>query len=224
MKPIRIIVALTSLLFSSGIIAQKISNVNFEQTEDNKIKVTYMLTNAKYYQKFKVDLYVSKDGGKNYIGPLLGVEGDVGENIEEGLHTIIWSPFKDVNSLEGKIVFDIEATVMEVKRPKKFFVNYQTSAALFNFNRKTPFGIQAGQLGKIGWYASARFNFEYPDEVTYNYENNEIVDYDSEQGKYYDFDDEEKYPRFSVTAGLTYQLNWHLHAYSGVGYGYKYLI
>lgn len=64
--------------------AQTVSDVRFEQ-EDNRVKITYHLEVGS-----PILVYLSKDGGITWEGPLQQVSGDVGSFIQSGNKTIWW--------------------------------------------------------------------------------------------------------------------------------------
>jgi hypothetical protein len=117
----KILLLILSFLLSAVTYSQMVIDVTPILNNENMI-VKYKITDAKSNQKFNISLYVSMDGGTSYIGPLKAVSGDVGEGITQGKHTINWDIFKDVNSLEGNIVFDVRAILIEpisnVKSPE----------------------------------------------------------------------------------------------------------
>lgn len=86
--------------------AQKVSNVSFKQ-EQNKIIITYKLETI---IPCKVSLYVSKDGGKIWQGPLMKVEGDIGNQISSPINSIIWNVLNEFNEFRGNnIKFQVRA-------------------------------------------------------------------------------------------------------------------
>lgn len=207
------------ILILPGIInAQQVTNVDFN-ISGNKIIVDYTLTGAKFNQKFNVQLYVSMDNGKTFQGPLKAVSGDVGENIKAGSNKIFWDPYKDVNSLDGDIVFDVRAEVINQKVEKHFFVHYTGNYSLRNSSNTAPFGLSIGQIGKVGWYASARLNTAAFNNADYEFDGTEVVGYN--KVLYYEYDSDYQYPSFEALAGITAQLSWNFFMYAGAGYGYQ---
>jgi hypothetical protein len=197
--------------FSFCLRAQQVKNIEPER-EGNKIIVKYTISGAKFNQKFDVSLYVSRDGGQTFKGPLEAVSGDVGEGIREGEHRIVWDVFKDVHSLEGDVVFDVKARVIEEKVPKEFMVSYMGSL-------DAPLGVTVGQLGKTGWYASFKTgtNTTKP-EYTYG---GETWNPGFSEAQYYQFNSTEDIRRLSITGGFTWQLGRNFFMYTGAGYGIK---
>ena len=206
------------ILSTNTLYSQQVTNVNSQLT-GNTITIDYTLAGAKFNQKFNVLLYVSLDGGKTFQGPMKGVTGDIGENIKAGNHKIYWDPYKDVNSLDGDIVFNVRAEIINQKIKKHFFVHYTGNYSLRNSGYTAPFGLSVGQIGKIGWYASVRMNTSAFNNSDYDFDGNDIIGYD--KVLYYEYDNDYKYPSFEALAGITAQLNWNFFLYAGAGYGYR---
>jgi len=198
--------------------AQDVKNVT-SQVNGNFVTIQYDLTGAKYNQVFNVSLFVSFDGGTTFQGPMKSVSGDVGAEIKAGKNKIIWEPFSDVPSLEGDIVFSVKAQVIDKKIEKHFFVHYSGNYSLRDAGFSVPFGLTIGQIGKIGWYVSARLNTNSFETSQYDFDGNDVVDYD--KVLYYEYDNEYKYPALETFAGITAQIHWNVFLYGGVGYGYQ---
>jgi len=89
--------------------AQKIDNIDFT-SNDKEIWITYDLS-GNNNQTFEIRVYLSKDGGLNWDGPLKQVSGDVGKNIQPGASKkITWDVLKEKGSLIGSITFKVEGT------------------------------------------------------------------------------------------------------------------
>ena len=73
----------------------------------DKLVVEYNITGAKFYQEFNVYLYVSRDQGKTFEGPLKEVSGDVGKGIGSGSHSITWEVMKEMPFSNEELVFDV---------------------------------------------------------------------------------------------------------------------
>lgn len=213
-----LLLVFTLIFFTNILYSQQVTNVNSQLTGNN-ITVDYTLTGAKYNQIFNVQLYVSLDGGKTFQGPLKAVSGDVGEGIKSGSKHIIWDPYKDVHSLEGSIVFNVKAEVINQKLEKHFFVHYTGSYSLRDVAYTTPFGLSIGQIGKIGWYVSARLNTNAFSKSQYDFDGTDVIDYD--KILYYENDSKYKYPAMEAFAGITAQIRWNFFVYGGVGYAYQ---
>jgi len=206
------------ILSISSLKSQEVKNVTFEVIED-LIQIEYDLSASKYNQVFDVSLYVSFDGGTTFQGPMKAVSGDVGSEIKAGSNKITWEPFKDVRSLEGDIVFSIKAEVINKKLEKHFFVHYSGNYSLRDAGFSAPFGLSIGQIGKIGWYVSARINTSSFETAPYEFDGNDVVAYD--KVLYYEYDNEYKYPSLETFAGITAQIHWNLFLYGGAGFGYQ---
>lgn len=189
--------------------AQNVSNVN-ATVQDNKIVVDYQLKGGKYNQHFNVSLYVSRDGGETFKGPLYEVKGDVGADIGNGHQTITWDVFSEMPFYKEDLVFDVRVKVVNEKVKKSVFVSLVG-------NTVTPFGLRIGMLGKVGWYIEARASLMALEKPMYNYENGSIVDYDKHG--YYRFTDNEGYSAYSILVGVTFQVSRKVYIYGGVGYG-----
>ncbi|MEI8007030.1 MAG: hypothetical protein WCI48_12555, partial [Bacteroidota bacterium] len=61
---------------------QEVRNV-ISEVKDGIVTIHYSIS-GKFYQIFNISIYVSRDGGNNFIGPLKEVTGDVGQNIKRG--------------------------------------------------------------------------------------------------------------------------------------------
>jgi uncharacterized protein (TIGR02145 family) len=102
-KSIYVIVFMT-ITYTLG--AQSISEVQALRN-GNFIKISYKLDCE---SKNFISLYTSMDGGKNWIGPLKSVTGDVGAGISSGQRLIVWNVFQDMNEFIGdSIVFKVIA-------------------------------------------------------------------------------------------------------------------
>lgn len=218
MKFKNLLLALTLIFFTNALYSQQVTNVTSEQ-KGNKIVINYDILNAKFNQKFNVFLFVSFDGGKTFQGPMKSVTGNVFKGVKEGHNQIVWNPFKDVNSMEGDIVFDVRAEIINKKIKRNFFVHYTGSYSLRSSGYSEPFGLSVGQIGKIGWYASVRMNTSAFKNSDYDYDGADVVGYD--KVLYYEYDNDYKYPSFEALAGITAQLNWNFFLYAGAGYGYQ---
>jgi len=198
----------------TNLYSQEVKDVSFSRGPDNTIKVSYTISSAMFYEQFDVSLYVSTDGGQTYNGPLQHVSGDVGKDIEAGDHTITWDVFKEVASLEGDVVFDVRAKVIEEKIKKDFALSYLGSL-------DAPLGFIIGQIGKTGWYFSAKARPVSNPKYTYG---GESWSPGLDGPQYYEFTSTENIRRLSFTAGFTWQLGKNFFIYTGVGYGIKDLL
>jgi hypothetical protein len=201
----------TILFFGTTIIANAQSVSNIEPVQSgNKISISYSINDANFSQTFDVSLYVSNDGGKNFQGPVKSVSGDVGVVLTGGSKTILWDVFKDDISIEGDLVFDVRIKVIEEKIKKKLFV-------AFSGNSSAPLGFSIGQIGKTGWYFTARLNLNFSLSPKYECDDEKLTNYSGES--YYSFDGKSKIARYSFTGGITFQTGKNVYFYAGGGYG-----
>jgi len=187
--------------------AQKVGNVSSE-VRNGKVYVHY-LVDAKFYNEFNISLYVSRDNGQTYVGPLKEVTGDIGKVNKEGLKTIVWDPMKEMPFVSEILIFDVRAEIIRNKPKQSFFLMYVG-------NSITYLGLRAGLLGRVGFYAEVRGNLMALNTGKYNY-NDGIVNYD--QPGYYNFTGSNGYAAFSVLIGVNYQPIKNLFLYLGTGYG-----
>lgn len=177
------------------------------------MEISYEISGAEFNQKFTVDLFVSTDGGITYKGPMTILSSGNTEIIE-GVNKLVWDIFKDINSLEQELFFDIRATVIEEEIEKLYFIQYSAGALVSSMNYVTPFGFRIGRVGKIGWYAAGYFNtFATTD---YNYDGESM-----EGNIFYEFTDETLYPRMAILAGITYQVGRNAYLFAGAGFATK---
>lgn len=186
---------------------QNVGNVTFENKE-NKVLVHYYV-DAKYYNEFNIELYVSLDDGKTFEGPLKEVSGDFGKVTSKGRKTIIWDPMKEMPVVSQTIIFDVRAEIVRNKPMKSFFLLY-----VGNFT--TYFGIRAGMLGRIGFYGEIRGNLMALKTGKYSYKDG-MIDYN--QPGYYNFTGSNGYAAFSALVGINYQPAKNFFLYLGAGYG-----
>jgi hypothetical protein len=192
--------------------AQKVTNIQ-PKLVGNNMEITYEIADADFNQRFKIELFVSTDGGKTYKGPMTLIS-DSKKEILAGVNTIVWDIFKDLTSLDMELFFDIQAEVIEQKIERSFFVQYSAGALVSSIDYITPIGFRLGMLGKTGWYVAGYFNsFANAD---YSFDGKSM-----ESPVFYEFTKNDLYPRMVVTAGFTFQLNWQSYLYAGAGYGTK---
>ena len=194
--------------------SQSVSNIEPLQT-GNKITIKYKITGAKFNQTFNVSFFVSNDGGNTFQGPLKSVSGDIGEVLSGGNKEIVWDVFKDEINIEGNLVFDVRIKINEEKIKKKFFV-------ALSGNTTAPIGFSIGQIGKTGWYLTARLNSNILLSPKYECDDEKLTNYTGES--YYSFDGESKIIRYSLTGGLTFQAGKNVYFFAGGGYGTKDLL
>lgn len=94
------------LLLFNFINAQTVSSVLAEQ-QGNELVINYNLISS---SPCNVDLYLSQNGGKSWVGPLQKVSGDVGKNIARGEKEIRWIVLEELVELVGNsIQFKVSA-------------------------------------------------------------------------------------------------------------------
>jgi len=191
----------------SSLNAQRVGNVSSE-VRNGKIYIHYLL-DAKFYNEFNISLYVSRDNGQTYVGPLKEVTGDIGKVNKEGLKIIVWDPMKEMPFVSETLIFDVRAEIIRNKPKQSFFLMYVG-------NSITYLGLRAGLLGRVGFYAEVRGNLMALNTGKYDY-NDGIVNYD--QPGYYNFTGSNGYSAFSALIGVNYQPIKNLFFYLGTGYG-----
>lgn len=194
-------------LFISGANAQYVKDVT-SIVKDGKVQVQYTL-DAKFYNEFNVSLYVSRDNGQTFEGPLKEVSGDIGKVITKGVKAIVWDAMKEMPFVSETLIFDIRAEILTNKPKKSFFLMYVG-------NITTYFGLRAGMLGRVGFYIELRGNLMTFNSGKYNYKDS-TVNYN--QPGYYNFTGSNGYAAFSALAGINYQPVKNLFIYLGAGYG-----
>jgi len=196
----------------NSLYAQKVTQIRFYQ-DGQQIVILYNLTGAKYFQLFNVSVYVSTDGGNNYIGPLKKVNGDIGLNVTPGIYKkIIWDVFEEMPDFGGKVSFEVRAVVNKEKPKRKIFIGYKGSYL-------APVGLMVGITGKTGFYISSRINLMYLKNVNSDYYKTEgtIIQNYNNPG-YYSFTSNYNSGKFSITGGLSLNLSRNLMLYMGGGY------
>ncbi len=103
-----LLVAIYFVTFFLSSDCQVIVNISPVQ-QGEVIRLNYGIEKTFTNASFNIELFVSTDGGKNLIGPLKMVTGDVGENIKAGSNLFInWDVLKEFESLQSdQVVFEI---------------------------------------------------------------------------------------------------------------------
>jgi uncharacterized protein (TIGR02145 family) len=115
--------------------AQKVSNISFRQ-EQNTIIVSYELETK---TPCKIDLYVSNNSGKTWLGPLKQVKGDVGDKIATGNNSVTWNVLDEFDELRGnKIMFKVFSEPVIIN-------SSNNSIAISNSNIVLPTTLIGGQ-------------------------------------------------------------------------------
>lgn len=110
----KLLLVLFISIFQIGITvyAQKVSNITYRQEQSNIIVSYDLETKA----PCKVSLYVSKNGGDIWQGPLKKVTGDVGTKIISGIHSITWNVLAEFEELRGdNIMFQVRTVGDNIK-------------------------------------------------------------------------------------------------------------
>ncbi|MBL7113949.1 MAG: hypothetical protein ISS19_18565 [Bacteroidales bacterium] len=205
----RLFIVLISCLFltPAALRSQEVRNVASE-VKDGMIRVHYTLS-GKFYQTFAVSLYVSRDGGNTFAGPLKEVTGDVGPDIRKGSHTITWDVIKEMPMVEETLVFDVRAEITGEKPKSSFFIQYVANATTY-------IGLRAGMLGIIGFYGEVRGNLKALNSAPYTYKDGSV---DYNKSGYFVFTEKNGYSAWSALAGITYQPAKNFFLFLGGGYG-----
>ena len=202
---------LFAFLISIGVFAQKVSNIKATVSED-KILISYSVSGLKFNENLNISLYVSRDGGNTYQGPLKEVSGDIGEGIKEGNFKIYWDALKEMPFTDEELIFDVRAEKIIKEIKKSFFVSYSG-------NEMTPLGLRFGTIGKIGWYVEGRINLKPFESSQYKFNEGDVIIPDYNKQGYYEFTGNNNYSAMSACAGITFQPTWNFFIYGGVGYG-----
>jgi hypothetical protein len=189
--------------------AQQIQDIKASSAGD-KITVKYVIHGLKFNQSLDISLYYSSDKGLTFTGPVTAVTGDVGKDIRNGNHQIIWDALKEVPFTKQDLVFDVRGELVEEKIEKSLFVSYVG-------NTTTYMGLRVGMIGKIGWYIEGRMNLQGFEKSNYDYDNGLVKDYD--KPGYYEFNGNNGYSALFAGGGITYQAARDLFIYAGAGYG-----
>jgi len=97
------------LLTQDPCFPQSITNISFQQTPDNKIRVSYYLSSPES-QDFQIDIFASTDGGRSFI-ETESVSGDVGHVSGSGWKNATWDVLKDAAQFIGSnCEFRVQAT------------------------------------------------------------------------------------------------------------------
>lgn len=197
-----------------SVFAQRISDVHFEQF-GRTIQVHYTLDRLSYDSYVMLDLYVSTDGGANFIGPLVRVQGDIGRVETEGMKSVIWQAMDEWGSLDGEVVFEIRGDVLKKKSKVENLLMYNVSGSSY-------FGLMYGIVARWGGYIRGKTDFSFVD-APYTCNTSGVFDYEK-AGNYYVVGKESQRSRLGITAGALYRPWPFLYLYAGAGYGFRRLI
>ena len=202
-----LLIALILLGFAG--FGQNITNIKPKLVGD-KIEVAYNIAGAKFYQVFNVYLYVSRDQGQTFEGPLKEVTGDVGKGISHGRRTITWEVMKEMPITNEELIFDVRVEPIDKQVKKSYFVQYLG-------NLTTPIGLRFGTLGKTGLFIEGRVSPSFSQQSSYTYTGDMIDDFN--KPGYYQFSGKTSKPAMSALGGITFQPAWNTFLYAGAGYG-----
>lgn len=197
-----------------SVFAQRISDVHFEQF-GRTIQVHYTLDRLSYDSYVMLDLYVSTDGGANFVGPLVRVQGDIGRVETEGMKSVIWQAMDEWGSLDGEVVFEIRGDVLKKKSKVENLLMYNVSGSSY-------FGLMYGIVARWGGYIRGKTDFSFVD-APYTCNTSGVFDYEK-AGNYYVVGKESQRSRLGITAGALYRPWPFLYLYAGAGYGFRRLI
>ena len=176
----------------------------------DKIEISYVITGAKFYQVFNVYLYMSRDQGQTFEGPLKEVSGDVGKGINDGRHSITWEAMKEMPFSNEELIFDVRVEPIDKQVKKSIFVQYVG-------NLTTPIGLRLGILGKTNFFIEGRVSPTFSQQSSYTYTGDMIDNFD--QPGYYQFTGKTATAALSALGGITFQPGWNTFLYAGAGYG-----
>jgi len=205
----KIVTLISFISFISAVNAQSIINIE-PYVKGNTIELHYVVKGLKLNQTLDVSLYVSRDGGASFQGPMVEVSGDIGRKIFNGPHSITWEATKEMPLENANIVFDVRGKVVNAKIDRHYFMAYAG-------NNVTPIGFRFGTLGGIGWYVSALSNTNPFLTGSYTYKDGILTDYT--RFAWYEFTGEHKVSAYMTCGGITWQLAPNLFLYGGAGYG-----
>ena len=109
---------LTVIILFSGltsVFSQEVKNIRVTQT-GSRVNVLFDL--AETSKTYKVDLFVTTDDGKSWIGPLKSVSGDVGNNVTYGNNKqVVWDIVSEKGLTEGYMQFKVLAEALNPVQP-----------------------------------------------------------------------------------------------------------
>lgn len=157
-----------------------------------------------------VDLYISRDGGTTFTGPLRYVEGDT-KAVSAGNKSIRWNPIKEFGELKGDdIRFKLVAKMKRIYE-KQFFL---TANVAYAVSPQLSYGLTFGQVKRIGWYVSVMSNFNFKTQGDYECDYEGFVN-----GKMPFYSGKLSRARLSVMGGMVMKIVPSLAWTLGVGYG-----
>lgn len=207
-------ISILLFVFGLPLFAQHITDVRFEPF-GQAIRVRYTLNRLPFDSYATLNLFVSTDGGENFIGPLVRVQGDIGKVTGNGDKYVIWQAMEEMKQLDGEVVFELRGDVVKEKVRSEHVVMY-------NLSGSSGFGLMYGIVGRWGGYVRAKSNFSFAD-APYTCNKSGAFNYTSNDN-YYVLDGKSKRSRFGVTGGVLFRpIDW-LYLYGGAGYGFRRLM
>jgi hypothetical protein len=189
------------------------------QEIDHKIKIDYLIINSNRFQSYNVNVYVSFDGGRTFLGPIQRVSGDVGKDVTYGsTKSIMWDAYQEFPAFNGKALYNIQLEVIQKDAKPHLYLGYKGS-----YN--VPLGLLMGINRKRGFYVSCRVNNQFfiNQHADFLSEGEIIKDYDLPG--HYEFTSKVTKQRLSATIGVTLPLSFNFHWYIGGGQAvYNYLV
>ncbi|MEI6435772.1 MAG: hypothetical protein WCP32_13075 [Bacteroidota bacterium] len=207
MKKYQACLAFLFCLFAAQLHSQNVGNV-ISMVRNGQVYVQFLL-DAKFYNEFNVSLYVSRDNGQTFEGPLKEVSGDIGKVKNKGIKTIIWDAMKEMPFVSETLIFEVRAEIIRTKPRKSFYLMYVG-------NPTTYFGLRTGMLGRVGFYVELRGNMMALETEKYTYKDS-VVNYN--QPGYFNFTGSNGYSALSGLVGINYQPGKNFFLYLGAGYG-----
>jgi formylglycine-generating enzyme required for sulfatase activity len=114
-------IAIIIFCINTKLISQSVTSIVSEQ-QGNSVMIYYNLESSK---PCEIKIFVSQDGGKKWIGPLLNVSGDVGKDIKSGSNTITWDVLEEMEQLSGSAIkFKIQAKNSIKAEPELVFIKW----------------------------------------------------------------------------------------------------
>lgn len=203
------LVACLCLLAQLPAVAQLIKNVRTSVDQSKQVMIIrYDLTGLHFKKEIKVVPYII--GSDSLASPIKSLSGDFGWVSQSGKNKeIVWDFFKDgVTSLQD-IQIDIKSETRDATLPRFWGVALQGS-------NSAPFGVKGMQLGRLGFFASARFG-KFPRSHEYMVSNAGVIDY-PELGVYI-IGTEKRLASYAIIAGPVFQMGRKIYGYLGAGYG-----
>lgn len=190
--------------------AQRITNVQ-ATVKDDQVLIGYQIKGLQCEQSVEaVNFYVSKDGGRSFVGPLNKISGDTEPGLRNGKYIVSWEALKEMPFSEEKLIFDVRAEIDEKKRKRAIMLSYVG-------NVNTQLGGRIGQLGKVSWYLEGRFSTLFNQNTQYSYSGNNLEQYDESYQT--EATEQDGWKAYSAIVGTTIQTDCNFFIYLGMGFG-----